>query len=203
MFNILTHRISSVLLTSAALVATVTVLAAGPASASARAVAPASHPLSGTTVGVKRTSAPVVTKPPAPAATPAKRPVTPPVVSPAAYAARLVTLTNQTRVRAGLPALASSTCLAPVASRWASSMATAHKMTHQSLNNLATACAGWRTVGENIAMGNVSADALFTAWLNSPEHKANILRTAYNQEYIAVFRDSRGFYWVTADFAQR
>lgn len=136
-------------------------------------------------------------------ASPATAAAAPPPVSPAAYAARLVALTNQTRVRAGLPALASSSCLAPVASRWAGSMASARKMTHQSLTTLTKACPGWRTVGENIAMGNVSADALFAAWMASPTHRANILRATFNQESVAVVRDARGVYWVAVDFAKR
>ena len=123
--------------------------------------------------------------------------------SPAVYAARLVTLTNQTRVRAGLPALKSSTCLAPVAGRWASSMARSQQMTHQSLTTLEAACPGWRSVGENIARGNVSADVVFNAWMTSPAHKANILRSTFNQESLAVVRDARGFYWVAVEFALR
>ena len=123
--------------------------------------------------------------------------------SPSAYAARLVTLTNQTRVNAGLPALQTSSCLAPVASRWAASMAQTQKMTHQSLTTLENACPGWRTIGENIAVGNVSPDVLFNAWMTSPEHKANILRTKFNQQSLAVVRDPQGHYWVSAEFALR
>lgn len=141
------------------------------------------------------TTATALTAAPASAATP--------TTSPAAYAARLVALTNATRVKAHLPALKASSCLAPVASRWATAMSSSQRMTHQSLITLEKACPGWRTVGENIAMGNVSADTLFNAWMTSPAHKANIMRSTFDQQSVSVVRDARGVYWVAVEFAKR
>ncbi len=177
MINFPKSRIASVLLASTALAATATALTVAPAAAAASPKASSAYSAS---------SASSVR-----------------VVSPTSYAARLVTLTNQARAKAGLPALSTSSCLPPVATRWAGSMAKSQQMTHQSLDNLAAACPGWRSVGENIAKGNVSADVLFTAWMNSPEHKANILRSKFNQQSVAVVRDSKGFYWVSVEFALR
>ncbi len=40
--------------------------------------------------------------------------------------------------------------------------------------------------GENLAKGFSSTDAMVTAWLNSPEHKANLLRDSYQDVGFAV-----------------
>ena len=37
----------------------------------------------------------------------------------------------------------------------------------------------YRTAGENIAMGYTSPEAVVSAWMNSPGHRANILSTSY------------------------
>lgn len=45
------------------------------------------------------------------------------------------------------------------------------------------------TVGENIAMGNFATDAvLVQAWMDSPGHRENIMREAYSEIGIAVWR---------------
>jgi uncharacterized protein YkwD len=44
-------------------------------------------------------------------------------------------------------------------------------------------------VGENLAEGDFTSDQdLLTAWMNSPEHRANILNTEYQQLGVAVLR---------------
>lgn len=55
----------------------------------------------------------------------------------------------------------------------------------------------WSTVGENIGEGFSSASSVMTAWLNSPEHRANILKCAYTQ---VGFGEKDG-YW-SAEFAR-
>ncbi len=39
----------------------------------------------------------------------------------------------------------------------------------------------WQATGENIASGFTSLDAVMTAWMNSPGHRANILGSTYTQ----------------------
>ena len=82
-------------------------------------------------------------------------------------------------------------------------MARNGQLVHQSMFNITGACPGWRSVGENIAMGNVPADQIFTMWMNSTGHAANILNAGYTQVTIAVAQDSGGVFWVTQDFVQR
>ena len=126
-----------------------------------------------------------------------------PTSSTTVYAARLVELTNQARAQRGLPALAAATCASGVASTWSATMSRDQQLIHQPMSNITGACPGWRSVGENIARGNVPADQIFTMWMNSTGHAANILNAGYTQVTIAVAQDSRGVFWVTQDFVQR
>ena len=50
--------------------------------------------------------------------------------------------------------------------------------------------------GENLAKLYSSADSVYTAWMNSPTHKANIMDGGYKTVGIAVFQDDGGnWYW--------
>ena len=131
------------------------------------------------------------------------RPIPVPTSSTTVYAARLVELTNQARAQRGLPALAAATCASGVASTWSATMSRDQQLIHQPMSNITGACPGWRSVGENIARGNVPADQIFTMWMNSTGHAANILNAGYTQVTIAVAQDARGVFWVTQDFVQR
>lgn len=51
--------------------------------------------------------------------------------------------------------------------------------------------------GENIAQGYTSAASVMTAWMNSPDHKANILNCQFTA--IGVGLATNGWYW-TQDF---
>jgi len=56
-------------------------------------------------------------------------------------------------------------------------------------------------LGENIAVGppSFSASELHEAWMNSPEHRDNILNPAYDQLAIGVYC-SGGKLWATQEF---
>jgi uncharacterized protein YkwD len=67
-----------------------------------------------------------------------------------------------------------------------------------------------RRVGENLAwaVGPVTeADAIVNAWLASPEHRANLLRTGYRTVGVGIrvgsFEGHAGASVVTTDFAGR
>lgn len=54
----------------------------------------------------------------------------------------------------------------------------------------------WRTVGENVAMGQVSAAEVVQAWLRSPGHCANLLNEDFTHMGIAQATSSQGVpYW--------
>ena len=84
----------------------------------------------------------------------------------------LLSLVNQARAEAGLGALSSSSSLTGTScaqSRWMNGTGTfAHGAT-----------SGWS--GENIAYGYASSQAVFTAWMNSSGHRANILGTGFTR----------------------
>jgi hypothetical protein len=86
----------------------------------------------------------------------------------------LASLVNRDRAAHALPALARSASLDAIAVTWAHHMADSGRMSHNP--NLATqAPAGWRALGENVAMGQPTPEAMEAAWMASPGHRANIL----------------------------
>jgi uncharacterized protein YkwD len=62
-----------------------------------------------------------------------------------------------------------------------------------------SACSA-RRAGENIAYGNVSADAMMTMWMNSPGHRANILNGAYTHIGIGAVQSASGRWYGVQDF---
>jgi uncharacterized protein YkwD len=58
----------------------------------------------------------------------------------------------------------------------------------------------YRSAGENIAYGYPTVEAVFTGWMNSPGHKANILNSLYNVVGFAQGQSSKGVSYWTADF---
>ena len=63
------------------------------------------------------------------------------------------------------------------------------------------------TFGEDLAWGPASASWVVSAWLASPEHRANLLRPGFSRVGIGAFRGTfsgrAGALVVTADFAGR
>lgn len=86
-------------------------------------------------------------------------------------------LINQDRARYGLRPLTWSSCLASVASSNAARMAAAERMWHANGVYSDLACHLGNRTGENIGYwtGGVTDSRLNTMFMNSPEHKANIL----------------------------
>ena len=64
----------------------------------------------------------------------------------------------------------------------------------------------WRAIGENIAAGQMQADAAVQGWLNSPGHCANIMSPAYTEMgagFAVNNRSNAGIYWVQVFGAAR
>lgn len=64
----------------------------------------------------------------------------------------------------------------------------------------------WRAIGENIAAGQMQADAAVQGWLNSPGHCANIMSPDFNEMGAAFAvnnKSSAGIYWVQVFGAAR
>lgn len=126
---------------------------------------------------------------PSPTAKPAPRPAKAPIrIAPVAAPRPVVTaaivmgstqqaLINQDRARYGLRPLTWSSCLASVAYSNAARMAAAQQMWHTNGVYSDLACRLGNRTGENIGYwtGGVADSRLNTMFMNSPEHKANIL----------------------------
>jgi uncharacterized protein YkwD len=105
------------------------------------------------------------------------------------FAARI----NEARSAAGLPALVVQPKLADQARGWSI------KMSEASGENLGRACQlshnpqlarevplVWRTLGENVGCGAGNVDAVHQAFMNSPEHRRNILDPKFDSVGVAI-----------------
>ena len=122
------------------------------------------------------------------------------------YGSRLVTLINQARADHGLHALTVTSGTSTVAANWAAHMSQQQALSHNP--NLASqleshGSPNWTTYGENVAAGSPSsADQMFQDYMNSPEHRDNILNSHYRYVGVGtVFADS--FAWNTLDFVDQ
>jgi uncharacterized protein YkwD len=64
----------------------------------------------------------------------------------------------------------------------------------------------WRAIGENIAAGPPTADAVVQGWLNSPDHCANLMGPHFTEMGVAFVVDTgskHGIYWVQVFGAPR
>jgi Cysteine-rich secretory protein family/FG-GAP-like repeat len=116
--------------------------------------------------------------------------------------AGFLTAINRDRTAAGLAALVSDPKLASTSRSWSQNMASRNQLYHD--QNLA-AVAGqvdpnWRSIGENVGVG-YSVPSLHTAFMNSPGHRANVMKPAYNRVGIGVVH-AGGKIWVTVRFLQ-
>lgn len=115
-----------------------------------------------------------------------------PVQAFAMSAETLITLTNQQRVSAGLSPLTENTELDASAQAKAQDMLAHNYWAHYGPDGaspwqfMSQAGYQYRHAGENLAMDFVTEDAVMTGWMNSPEHRANILNTDYQDIGIAV-----------------
>ena len=104
------------------------------------------------------------------------------------YEARLLVLTNQARVANGLHPLTAEPGSTDVARRWTAVLATQDALSHNPdvATNLEHAGSpNWTMLAENVGMGPAGdADTIFTAYMNSPHHRANILDPA--MRYIGI-----------------
>lgn len=110
-----------------------------------------------------------------------------------AFIQELIDLTNQFRVNNGLHALYFDPILTKAAQFHSENMAFLDFFSHTGVNGsrpLDRALeAGYESsfVGENIAAGYRSPQAVFDGWINSPGHRNNILNSSYNEIGIGYF----------------
>lgn len=115
------------------------------------------------------------------------------------YENRLFQLTNAARTARGLRPLVKSGCATTIAGNYALRLAQLGKLVHNSMTRVASAC-GASAAGENIAFGNVSADQMFQMWMNSPGHRANILRADYKSMGMGAYKTMSGRWYGVQNF---
>lgn len=128
----------------------------------------------------------------------------------ASVSARVLALINEARAvkrRCGLkrypavPPLAASPALQAAASAHAEDMARRGVMDHAGGDGSTAAeratRAGyvWRTVGENVAMGQPTPEQAVAEWLDSARHCANIMSAEFTEMGVAVASNASGVYW--------
>jgi uncharacterized YkwD family protein len=112
---------------------------------------------------------------------------------------QVVTLVNQQRTALGLAPLTLSSELSNVARTKSQDMSDNNYFSHTSptygspFDMLTSFGISYSSAGENIAMGYQTPEAVVSAWMNSPGHRANILNASYTQ--IGVGYVSSGNYW--------
>jgi len=103
---------------------------------------------------------------------------------------------NAFRQSNGVPALGWDDVLYTKARAWSQHMADEGKISHSKLSDGAPA--GWRILGENVAV-NSSLEGAMTALQNSAPHRANLLDTRFTRTAVGVIH-AKGMYWVTESF---
>lgn len=120
----------------------------------------------------------------------------------ASTAAQVVDLTNRERARAGLPPLATDPLLSTAAQAHSADMVARAFYSHTSpegsrpWDRAAAAGARQRSIGENIACGQRSPAEVVDGWMNSPGHRANILKPDFTHIGIGFAGGGpAGTYW--------
>ncbi|MEV4419482.1 CAP domain-containing protein [Patulibacter sp. NPDC049589] len=109
-------------------------------------------------------------------------------------------LVNRQRAAHGLRQLGFSSRAARAAQRHTDDMIRRHDFSHVSPGGSTIAdranAAGmhWRRVGETIAAGQRTPAAVVTAWMNSPDHRANILKPSFRVLGVGASRRGTGGY---------
>ena len=147
------------------------------------------------------TAAPVAAPPAAPARpapAPAPRPAPPPVT----VGSTQQSLINQDRARNGLGPLTWSSCLYNVARSNAARMAAQGYISHTNGPNVDLGCGLGHQAGENVGYwsAGVNDSQLNTMFMNSPEHRANILGP-YHYVATAWVVASNGYGYIAVEFS--
>jgi hypothetical protein len=106
---------------------------------------------------------------------------------------------NAAREANGLHPYAVAGDLTSIARQHSADMARQQQLYHNP--NLTTQVQNWQAVGENVGEGP-TVDDIHNAFMQSPEHRANILDHDFTQVGVGVSVDKNGVIWVTEDFRE-
>lgn len=114
-------------------------------------------------------------------------------------ASKLLNLVNKARNENGLSSLTLNSSLSNVAQKKAEDMKNNNYFSHTSptygspFDMIKSFGINYKTAGENIAMGQKTAEEVFNAWMNSSGHRANILNKNFTQ--MGIGYTSGNTYW--------
>ena len=111
--------------------------------------------------------------------------------TPNSQRSQVVSLINKERSRAGSGQLRPATDLNNKAGSWAAKMRDECKLSHSTLSDGVTM--KWKSLGENVAYAS-SLTTTHSSLMNSPRHKANILKSGYNRVGVGVAAGKCGGY---------
>ena len=111
--------------------------------------------------------------------------------------AAFVRSTNALRAARGLPRLRVSATLTGLAQHHSAAMASRDRLWH---NDISGATNHWVWLAQNVGVGS-SVEALQQAFMNSPSHRANLLRRRANLIGVGTYV-SHGRIWVTVNLEQ-
>lgn len=121
-----------------------------------------------------------------------------------AYIQRVVDLVNQERAKAGLNPVVLQENLTAAAQVRAKEIVTTFSHTRPNGTSCFTALkeagVSYMGAGENIAYGQLSADAVMEGWMNSSGHRANILNGNFTKIGVGHYQNSSGVHYWTQFF---
>jgi uncharacterized protein YkwD len=129
----------------------------------------------------------------------------------AGFTARVLELTNAEREKAGLAPLAWNDQLSAAAQSYSQVLATSGCFEHTcgpvpdfADRDAEAGYTGWSAIGENIAAGYPTPEAVVSGWMASPGHRANILSSRFTETGIGLVSGGGkyGTYW-TQEFGFR
>lgn len=153
---------------------------------------------SGSSAAKPAASKPSATKPAA------QKPAATPAVSSdyATFQKRVVELVNAERAKNGLKPLKMNAQVNKTATLKSQDMAKLGYFDHNSptygspFDMMKKYGISYRTAGENIAMGQTTPEQVMKGWMNSPGHRANILKSSFTEIGVGVAKNSSGrLYW--------
>jgi uncharacterized protein YkwD len=113
------------------------------------------------------------------------------------FATRVLDLTNAERIKAGLAPLVSNSQLEEAAQSYGEVLASSGCLRHTcgpvpdfTDRDQQAGYLSWTSLGENIANGYPTPEAVVAGWMASPAHRANILSPDYTELGVGV--TSRG-----------
>jgi len=115
------------------------------------------------------------------------------------YAGEVLRLVNVERAKAGLPALTTNSTLTAAANKRAQEIKQTFSHTRPNGSSCFTVLGeygvSYRTAGENIAYGQKTPQEVVNGWMNSPGHRANILKSSFGKVGIGVYESGGVYYW--------